>query len=243
MVISCLLISSEKMTAGMWCLTDAAAALVRRRSRDAGAVHVSPVSAPLDVVRSEVAGSDPSVRGWAVVPGSITWYKRPELALRWIAENQEKAGVSQILFAGLDDGSGCWQHVRHLAGRLGISVERRNLARRQLYAALRGCTVAILPSRLETLGFGLGEALHVSPAVAASPIPSHLEIARRVGREPYWLGGPTGGSSWPSEPGEPRLSTTSVRDDWVALGGALGLRPTRDRSTTGGSSTLGAGRA
>jgi len=231
------------MAREVWCLTEAAAALVRRRSRQAASVRVSPVTVPLDVLRSEMTGTDPSVQGWAVVPGSITWYKRPELALRWVTETQEAVGVSGILFAGRDDGSGCWQHVRHLAEGLGVSVERRSLTRDQLYAALRGCVLAILPSRLETLGFGLGEALHVAPAVAASAIPSHLEVARRIGREPHWLESSTGELTWRPDLGTSRPPTSNVLDEWVTLGSALGLRSKRDRSATGGSSALGVGRA
>src|SRR5699024_3492200 len=65
------------------CLTHSMGVLVRARTMTP--VRVAQVPAPMDVwVTDESAGTqaDPSHEATLLVPGTITWYKRPELALQ-----------------------------------------------------------------------------------------------------------------------------------------------------------------
>ncbi|KAA1425348.1 glycosyltransferase [Mumia zhuanghuii] len=204
-----------------WCLTDAAAELVRAGSR-AATVRVSPVAGPWDLMRHErVPGGVPR-SDQVIVPGTITWYKRPDDALRWISENHDRLGTRQVLFAGEDDGSGCWPYVYDLAGQMGLTVRRQTLDRPQLYAAMRRSAAVVVPSALETLGFALSEALCHASTVVASPLASHREVANRLGRFPEWLG--EGSSEHrTSEPAQVSDRLIGVQAAWVALGRSLGL--------------------
>jgi glycosyltransferase involved in cell wall biosynthesis len=194
-------------------LTESNAEHVRRASgRD---VEVAPVWLPLDFTRiTPRTGGAPSGRG--LVPGTLSWYKNPVAAL----DVARRRGVEELLFAGSDDGSGCWQDLVYQAEAAGVRVSRSLLSRQEMYDALASSALVVLPSALETLGFGLAEALSLAPNVLASPIPSHREVAARMGAEPLWL--PDDGREWPRT-APVSVDADSVYRSWIALGEALGL--------------------
>jgi hypothetical protein len=200
-------------------LTEANAEQVRRFS--GREVEVAPVWLPLDALETTARPRAlPSDRGF--VPGTLTWYKNPSAVL----EVAQRRGLGELLFAGTDDGSGCWPDLERRAAEAGVRVTRALLSRQEMYDELASATAVILPSDMETLGFSLGEAMCVATHVLASPIPSHLEVARHLGAEPEWL--PGKGPEWQGT--EPAVAdAAAVRCSWISLGEALGL----ERRTAG----------
>jgi glycosyltransferase involved in cell wall biosynthesis len=194
-------------------LTEANAEQVRRFS--GREVEVAPVWLPLDALElSPRPRAEPTDRGF--VPGTLIWYKNPAAAL----DVAKRRGIAELLFAGPDDGSGCWRDLELRAEAAGVRVSRTLLSRQEMYDELAAASAVILPSELETLGFSLGEAMCLAPQVLASPIPSHLEVAHQLGAEPEWL--PAQGPEWQrAEPVAP--DAAAVRGSWISLGEALGL--------------------
>ena len=198
------------------CLTDAMADLVRASTgRD---VVVSHITAPLDVFTFAIRQVP---EPFAVVPGTLTWHKRPLAALEWVTCHPE-VDLEQVWFCGSDDGSGCRDAVVRRASELNIQVRIGPQSRNDLSKLLSRAAVTLLPSALESLGFSLAEALVAGVPVVASRIPAHDEVARRVGgTPPTW--------DWnvavPSQPTRrtPTLAPDSIRAEWRALGVALEL--------------------
>jgi glycosyltransferase involved in cell wall biosynthesis len=194
-------------------LTEANADAVRRAiGRE---VEVAPVWVPWDVLELR-PGTPPQSSSRGLVPGTLSWFKNPAEAL----DVARRRGITELLFAGRDDGSGCWPDVIRRAAATGVTVSRRILPRQEMCDELASAAVVVLPSRAETLGFSLCEAMSLSPRVVASPLPSHREVAARLGAEPLWL--PDDGRSWPRRGGV-ALDADAVRRSWDALGKALGL--------------------
>lgn len=181
---------------------------------------VAPATIPLgSEARSDWPRYDHN-QGFALVSGTVTWYKNPSEALKWLKLNEPQ--ISRVVFAGKDDGSGCWQSIRQKATSMDLLVERGVFSRSELYSAYAEAEVTILPSELESLGFGLSEALRYSPRVIASPIPAHLEVAGRAGVSPEWLG------DWNQAVERPHWEPSPIDDgaarrEWVAVGNALSL--------------------
>jgi glycosyltransferase involved in cell wall biosynthesis len=203
------------------CFTQAAADLVRNNL--GVEARVAPVSLPMHdlhapavpTICSDIDGGQP----FALVPGSVTWYKRPESAVNVVA--QAEPGLRHILYCGSDDGSGAWERVRSDANQAGIRVTRRRVSRAELYTLYKRAQAIVLPSALETLGFALSEAMYFgSGTVHASAIPAHVEIAERVGgTSPKWIG--LAGESVAETCAV--VTVDSIRMQWVAAGQALGL--------------------
>lgn len=181
---------------------------------------IAAVTLPMDTTQARVPGTAGAVDRFALVPGTITWFKRPVDALQWV--HLHGAGsIDRVLFCGSDDGSGCWQRVREVADRLGVVVTRELASRERLNDLYVQARATILPSELESLGFALSEALLLSPRVIARPVPSHLELATRVGRQPEW-----GFACDPSAADisvGPLIDHQHVERQWVGVGEVLGL--------------------
>lgn len=211
------------------CLTESMAELTAPLVRSE--LEISRVTLPMDVMDSDGRRPqelrDPSHSPTILVPGSVTWYKRPERAVQLAAELSLAAGrTAHVLFAGAEDGSGAWRHVCAEAKHVGVSVARQILDRSAIIEAFQTAETVLLPSELESLGFGLSEALVLSKTVIASNIPAHRELAKRVGREPTWIteAGPVVTPSHPLDGLRPRAkSASAVRGEWVDLGRILGL--------------------
>lgn len=202
------------------CLTHAMGDLVRKATRTP--VHVAPVSAPMDIWAQ---GGNPPVAGhedMVLVPGTITWYKRPQLALDIAARLGSKPRETPlVLFAGRDDGSGAWQRTQAEARRLGLDVAASPMTRTEMKAALRTAMVTVIPSELESLSLSLSEALMLSRRVIASSLTVHREIADAVGREPEWL--ETRLPTDPPETAPASLTEDEARAAWVNVGRTLEL--------------------
>lgn len=185
--------------------------------------HVAPVTLPVHHWGnpSRQPASDMT---YALVTGTVTWYKRPHIALRWVANNLPEIDV--VRFAGKDDGSGCWQSVVQLANTLGIRVERVFVKHEEIYNMYAGATVTVMPSALESLGFGLSEALMYSNRVVASQIAAHVEVAGRVGATPEWLGGAI---STPNlHCSKQLINKERALQEWQNAGRTLGLNMIND---------------
>lgn len=183
------------------------------------AAEVAPVSVPLQDW-PDAPGPAATGRRLCVVPGTVTWFKRPGLALDWVAGSGDR--IDTILFCGRDDGSGAWDDVKVRAAELGLRVDRRVLNRGELYGVMASAELVVLPSGLESLGFGLAEALLVARRVVASPIPAHLEVAERVGGPIEWLEAEGSGARPMSPRGAVMTKEEAVRE-WVSAADALGL--------------------
>lgn len=210
------------------CLTGSMGDLVRSTTRTP--VSVSHVLAPLDVSPSAAAeGGHPEEPGHTpvLVPGTITWYKRPQLALQVARDLIDHSGGSpSVLFAGRDDGTGAWEATQQEARRLGLTAERALLTRPQMLDALRTFTATILPSELESLSLSLSEALLLSPTVIASSLAVHREVSTTLNRTPEWL------ETWlphgrrPTPPAT--VTADAIRASWQQVGEALQLPRQRE---------------
>ncbi len=187
---------------------------------------VSPVSVPCDVLEARQRSGAGAREATAVVPGTVTWFKEPEQALR-VVRSIRLTGqrIDSVLFAGADDGSGAWQAVQKQAGAWGISVRRSILQRRELIATLNAARAVVMPSRLESLGLSVGESLWVRANLTASPIDAHVESAGRVGGHLTWLG-----AARPVTCG-PRRTARELWSQWEDLGQVLGLRRPTSKET------------
>lgn len=198
------------------CLTEYMAELVASRIKRA--VEVASITYPIDLQRRPPHPDHHRLDFCAVVPGTVTWYKRPTLALDWLAANIPREQRACIHFAGNMDSSGAAEDLQRHARSLGLEVALGAMTRESLYGLMGSADVVLVPSELESLGFALSEALALAPRVIASPIPPHREIARRVGREPEWFGGILSRrSSVPSA----LPDWTERKREWRALGQKL----------------------
>lgn len=181
---------------------------------------VSPVSLP---IRScvEEGGTPITEKPFALVTGTVTWYKRPHDALRWLTTNAPSLNL--VWFVGNDDGSGCWQSVANLAKTLGIRVSRMTADHAEMYRMYSNAEVTILPSAIESLGFSLGEALLYSQRVVASPIEPHVEVAARIGTVPEWTTGVASIRNCGAEVLSQERDSANAMVEWKNVALTLGL--------------------
>ena len=198
------------------CLSEAMGDLVRASGVPGERVVVAPAYLALDMAEPATTGAEQAGEPYVLVPGTMTWYKDPQQALTTAAE----LGLAQVRFAGPDDGSGCWEDVQQVALAKGLRVSLETLGRDGMRRALREAALVVLPSRLESLGFSLGEALHHADRVVASALPAHVEAATWLGSSPAWLPDYDVVAAAPTT----LRSGPDVLAHWVAVGEALGLR-------------------
>jgi len=202
------------------CLTQAVAELAAKVLDEP--LMVAPVTAPIHDWRS--AERAVGVRtDFALVPGTLTWYKRPLAALEWLAENDPT--IRRVVYCGRDDGSGCWPEVERLVAELDMTAQRRVVPHEELYSLYAQARVVILPSSLESLGLGLSEALLHANRVVASPIPAHVEVAHRVRSSPEWLPGFSSTGVAEALDATRKISLTEATEEWRSAAKALGLAP------------------
>lgn len=134
----------------------------------------------------------PAGTRFVLVPGTITWYKRPHLALDLIDDP-----TTAVVFAGGDDGSGCLQDLQRLAEASGRAHHVAMTTHAETLWLFENASVTYVLGQLESLSLSLAEALVLSRHVVASDIPVHREIAQRLGRQPEWVSGSGRRSSKP----------------------------------------------
>lgn len=213
-------------------LTAAMADLVTART--GRPVTLAPVAYPLDVLDDADDATGLPDAPFVLLPGTITWYKDPLTGLALVAARPDLP--DRVLLAGPDDGSGCWADVRRVAAALGLEVSATSLGRPAMLTALRRARAVVVPSRLESLGFSVSEALALAPGeVVASPLAAHRELAAGLGRTPTWIGEPTPTAPAPGTPATPDAGR--LHDSWAALGTSLGLPRTPTPTTTPTSMT------
>lgn len=164
--------------------------------------------------------AQPTDPGYALVVGTLSWFKQPQSAAALV--RSRRPDLRRIVFAGADDGSGCWPATLARCREQGIDGQRVQVSHDEMYGLYRGASLCVLPSSLESLGFGLAEALLHSGNVLASPLPAHKEVASRVGREPAWIGDPTPIST---NHRSPIIDEPTVRKQWQSVANALHLLP------------------
>ena len=191
-------------------------------------VEVSEVMFPLSLLDEADDDVDLPAERFVLVPGTITWYKDPVVAAAVVASRPELP--QRLVFAGTDDGSGCWEEVSRVASTLGQRVTGGPVSPATMRASLRRAAAVVLPSRLESLGFSLSEALALAPGeVMASGLPSHRDLAERVGRTPAWLGGEPS-NLLVADQGPQPPDPDDVRASWLRLGRCLGLSRIEEES-------------
>lgn len=178
---------------------------------------VAPVSAALPLLEPRDSSAEPLPRHDVVCLGTVTWYKQPHLALD---VHDAVAGREGVLYLGRDDGSGCWQELQARAVRRGIRVERAIVPRPRLGAVLGSGAPVVLPSALESFGFGLSDALTITSNVFATRNEAHAEVATRLGVEPGWL--ETGRP--PAAASRARVREKTLRAEWERVAGELTRR-------------------
>ncbi|GAB3915609.1 hypothetical protein GCM10011575_46990 [Microlunatus endophyticus] len=210
-------------TAKVVCLTHAVASLVNQSLgiRSVVAEATVPVH-DWSIHDRHLKKSENAKPAYALVPGTITWYKRPQAALDWLAEHEPN--IRQIKIIGKDDGSGCLQDLQRSAEERSLLIEQQVVDHANLYPLYAAAAVTILPSSLESLGLGLSEALVHASRVVASAIPAHREIAGRVGTEAEWMF--TSSSSGGEQVRPSRASQITLeeaRTEWRRVGEELEL--------------------
>jgi glycosyltransferase involved in cell wall biosynthesis len=191
------------------------------------AVEVSEVLYPLSLLDPADDHTGLPEEPFVLVPGTLTWYKDPVVALTTVAARPDLP--RRVVFAGSDDGSGCWSEVQRVASTLGLRVTGGAVPPPVMRTALRRAAAVIVGSRLESLGFSLTEALALAPGrVIASPLASHRALAERVGRVPEWLGEQRPGTTGGDVPSPP--DPDDLRTSWIRLGECLGLSRTGEVS-------------
>lgn len=186
-------------------------------------VEVSEVLYPLSLLEPADDHTGLPEEPFVLVPGTITWYKDPVVALTLVAARADLP--RRVVFAGSDDGSGCWQEAQRVASTLGLEVDGGPVPAAVMRTALGRAAAVIVSSRLESLGFSLTEALALAPGqVVASPLASHRALAGRVGRVPEWLGQEPSGVSGGGVPTPP--DPDDLQTSWIRLGQCLGLSRT-----------------
>ncbi|WP_151084281.1 glycosyltransferase family 4 protein [Nocardioides cynanchi] len=190
-------------------------------------VEVSEVLYPLSLLDPADDHTGLPDEPFVLVPGTLTWYKDPVLALTVVAARPDLP--RRVVLAGPDDGSGCWTEIQRVASTLGLRVTGGPVTAAVMRTALRRADAVIVGSRLESLGFSLTEALALAPGrVLASPLASHVTLAERVGRLPEWLGQEPSGSSGAGLPSPP--DPADLEASWDRLGTCLGLLRTGEAS-------------
>lgn len=199
-------------------LTEACAELVTQRF--GRGVTVAPVTRPLANSRLSIDVATPITEpngSFILVPGTVTWYRAPMDAAAIAYERNVSS--KNILFYGPADNSGAWRATEVASSALGYQTERVE-GSHQLLRALYACAeTVILPSRLESLGFPLAEALSAGARrVIARALPAHLEIACRVGgASPEWLENASDSQIASREMPTRVLSDADVVQQWVNL--------------------------
>ncbi|QIK75244.1 glycosyltransferase [Nocardioides piscis] len=180
-------------------------------------VSVSAVTAPAVYPIGDVPGPGLSSENFALVPGSVTWYKDPVRGLRYIRDH---TALRAVIFAGGDDGSGCQQEIQRQAAAAGMTALFGYLQHAALLRAYSQASLIVLPSRLESLGFSLAEAALAGSPLVFSRIPAHTEIARRLGLELLDLEG----SLVASESSRISWTRDQAIYEWDSLAKDLGLK-------------------
>lgn len=205
------------------CLTHAMAAMCEPYARH---VVASPVTVPVDFLAASARQDDQSWAQTVLVPGTVTWHKNPVRAVQTAQQLQAKGhSIKRIVFAGSDDGSGCWQEVKSAASAAGLCCSRRQLSREEMAVACASSYAVVIPSSLESLSLSIAEALFTASMVLASDIPAHREVAGRIGRQPIWLDDQAN-FDIATVQSRPRIQIDQFKREWNELGQSLGLART-----------------
>lgn len=183
----------------------------------------APVTVPLDLAHLQTAARPEHVAEWErtiLATGGITPSKRPLDAVEIAVQLRQMSGAELgMVFAGGVADPALWARVQQRCLDYGLPVTLQKLDRAEMVEAYLGCQAAIVVTGLESLSFGLTEALALSSRVVASPLAVHLESARRIGRQPVWSHELKSDTQFDMEPRRP----AHAMDEWRAVGEALGL--------------------
>lgn len=209
-------------------LTTSAAEMCRARFPNAHVV-VRPIYAPLDVFDWETPVEQLISAPFALVPGTVTWYKNPHLALKVFVRSlmHDNPGLS-LVFAGSDDGSGTASKLREAARHLGANIQITSLTRAEMRWALRHAEHVILPSKLESLGFSVSEAIVAGARPTVSPIAAHVEIVTSLEGHVTWISdrsagfvAPHAGHTSRGAPEGHKLTVHDLNNSWTRLADTL----------------------
>ena len=152
-------------------------------------VEVVPVSAPADLDRVSAQRPNwlPARTELWLIPGTLTWYKRPQYAIELASQARAAGREPLLVFAGGDDGSGCAQDVQRRLESVAMSAFIREVSRSEMLWLMAHAYVVVIPSELESLSLTFAEALQLGRRVWAQPIPVHLELVDHIQRMPSWL--------------------------------------------------------
>lgn len=198
-------------------LTDYMAHLVR----DKGLALPQVYSVGTSIDLFELPEQKPNVEiggHFALVPGSIQPYKRPLDAVRILGQHRSLLPqLDQVVFAGPIIDKALREELTREARAISLEPVFLGLTRPEMKWALSNSEVTILSSGLESLNFGLGEALYLSNLVVASPIPVHIEVASRLAADPVWITDQLDTTSFRSA----RQPRESLYEVWHKLGALL----------------------
>ena len=127
---------------------------------------------------------------FALVPGSVQPYKNPAGALEYLASMDAEHGLDAVVFAGPVHDPRLAQSLHEAARAMSLVPHFSMFTRDEMKWLYLEAEVVVLPSKLESLNFSLGEALYFGRRVAVSPLPVHREVADSLGARPLWIGEP-----------------------------------------------------
>ena len=201
------------------CLTESLRAQIETLAP--GKVEVVSIAMPWGIPREAPQGVS-TKPGTALVVGTITWYKRPELALEVIASHAPNINV--VTFVGGIEAHELWEQIMRRAEELGLQAQHRLAPAIEMPKLYAQAEVTVLPSSLESLGFAVIESLLYGNRALVSDIPAHRDASRNLGgTQPEWFDADAQLVAV-DEVQRERVTESEVRRQWAAL---------RDRLTNG----------
>lgn len=179
-----------------------------------GKVEVLPIAMPWGFSREAPQGVYVQA-GTALVVGTITWYKRPELALEVIASHAPN--INLVTFVGGIEAQEFWEQIMRRAEELGLQAQHRLVPAIEMPRLYAQAEVTVLPSSLESLGFAVIESLLYGNRVLVSDIPAHRDASRNLGgSQPEWFDADAQLVTV-NEVQRERATESEVRSQWTAL--------------------------
>jgi glycosyltransferase involved in cell wall biosynthesis len=130
------------------------------------------------------------VGNFALVPGSVQPYKNPLGAIRYLASMESSSALNAVVFAGPVHDLSLARSLDAAAKKIGLTPHFATYTRAEMKWLYSEAHVTIIPSRLESLNFSLGEALYFGQKVVVSPLAVHREVARSLNAQPIWIDEP-----------------------------------------------------
>ncbi len=146
-----------------------------------GRIRVIPNGYDPDEMRAAIGGSGPAEarrRDWALCVAALSPYKGIDILIKAWKNVRRGERVNRLFLCG--DGYKKSDYER-LSGRMGLSSRISflgGISRKKIWPLIKGCSLAVLPSRHESFGMAVVEAFACGKTVVASASGGPQEIIR-----------------------------------------------------------------